>query len=94
MAKILIIDDEEMMCATLSTLVERKKHVATSAMTLREGIDLAANEDFDVVFLDVKMPDGNGLDALPTIEASPSNPEVIIMTGFGDPNGAELAIKC
>ena len=94
MAKILIIDDEEMMCATLSTLVERKKHIATSAMTLREGIDLAASEDFDVVFLDVKMPDGNGLDALPTIEASPSNPEVIIMTGFGDPNGAELAIKC
>ena len=94
MAKILIIDDEEMMCATLSTLVERKKHVATSAMTLREGIDLAARDDFDVVFLDVKMPDGNGLDALPVIEASPSNPEVIIMTGFGDPNGAELAIKC
>jgi two-component system NtrC family response regulator len=94
MAKILIVDDEEMMCATLSTLVERKKHVATSAMTLREGIDLAARDDFDVVFLDVKMPDGNGLDALPAIEASPSNPEVIIMTGFGDPNGAELAIKC
>ncbi|MCD6152068.1 MAG: sigma-54-dependent Fis family transcriptional regulator [Deltaproteobacteria bacterium] len=94
MAKILIVDDEEMMCATLSTLVERKKHVATSAMTLREGIDLAARDDFDVVFLDVKMPDGNGLDALPVIEASPSNPEVIIMTGFGDPNGAELAIKC
>ena len=94
MAKILIIDDDEMMCATLSTLVERKNHVATSAMTLKGGIDLAANGEFDVVFLDVKMPDGNGLDALPTIESSPSNPEVIIMTGFGDPNGAELAIKC
>lgn len=93
MAKILIVDDEEMMCVTLSTLVERKKHVATSAMTLKEGIDLATREDFDLVFLDVKMPDGNGLDALPTIQASPSNPEVIIMTGFGDPNGAELAIK-
>jgi two-component system NtrC family response regulator len=93
MAKILIIDDEEMMCATLSTLVVRKKHIATSAMTLQEGILLAASEDFDLVFLDVKMPDGNGLDVLPTIQASPSNPEVIIMTGFGDPNGAELAIK-
>lgn len=94
MAKILIIDDEEMMCATLSTLVERKGHVATSAQTLKEGISVAAEDTFDVVFLDVKMPDGNGLDALQTIEASPSNPEVIIMTGFGDPNGAELAIKC
>jgi len=94
MAKILIIDDEEMMCATLSTLVERKKHVATSAMTLKEGTELAVKGDFDVVFLDVNLPDGSGLDALPTIEASPSKPEVIIMTGFGDPNGAELAIKC
>ncbi len=94
MAKILIIDDEEMMCETLSTLVERKKHKATSAVTLGKGIDLADRGDFDIVFLDVKMPDGNGLDALPKIQASKSNPEVIIMTGFGDPNGAELAIKC
>ena len=94
MAKILIIDDDEMMCTTLETLVTRKKHQASSAMTLTAGIALAETENFDVVFLDVKMPDGNGLDALPTIEASPSNPEVIIMTGFGDPNGAELAIKC
>ncbi len=94
MAKILIIDDDEMMCSTLSMLVERKNHQATSAMTLKDGIELATTANFDVVFLDVKMPDGNGLDALPTIESSPSNPEVIIMTGFGDPNGAELAIKC
>ncbi len=93
MAKILIIDDEEMMCTTLSTLVGRKGHTAESALTLKEGIAVAAAGDFDVVFLDVKMPDGNGLDALQTIEASPSNPEVIIMTGYGDPNGAELAIR-
>ena len=94
MAKILIIDDDEMMCSTLAMLVERKKHVSTCAMTLKDGIGLANSNDFDVVFLDVKMPDGNGLEALPKIESSPSNPEVIIMTGFGDPNGAELAIKC
>ena len=94
MARILIIDDDEMMCATLSTLVERKNHEAVSALTLKDGMTLAVNDNFDVVFLDVKMPDGNGLNALQTIDASPSNPEVIIMTGFGDPNGAELAIKC
>lgn len=93
MAKILIVDDDEMMCSTLSSLVERKGHEATSAMTLREGLDHAASGEFDVVFLDVKMPDGNGLATLPQIESSPSAPEVIIVTGFGDPNGAELAIK-
>lgn len=93
MAKILIVDDDEMMCSTLSSLVERQGHTASSAVTLKNGIALAENEDFDVVFLDVKMPDGNGLEALPKIEASTSSPEVIIVTGFGDPNGAELAIK-
>lgn len=93
MPNILIIDDDDMMCTTLSTLVERKGHCAVSCMTLQEGIATAVEQDFDVVFLDVKMPDGNGLDALPKIEASPSSPEVIIMTGYGDPNGAELAIK-
>ncbi len=93
MSNILIIDDDDMMCTTLTTLVERKGHSAISCMTLRDGLAAAGQEDFDVVFLDVKMPDGNGLDALPKIETSRSSPEVIIMTGYGDPNGAELAIK-
>jgi two-component system NtrC family response regulator len=93
MSNILIIDDDDMMCTTLSTLVERKGHQADCAMTLREGIRFAEAQNFDVVFLDVKMPDGNGLEALAKIEGSPSSPEVIIMTGYGDPNGAELAIK-
>lgn len=93
MAEILIIDDDEMMCETLAALVERKGHHAACAMTIKQGLMLATDQDCDVVFLDVKMPDGNGLDALSAIETSPTQPEVIIVTGFGDPNGAELAIK-
>jgi len=93
MAKILIIDDDEMMCSTLSTLVARKKHQAESVTTLKQGLELAGKENYDVVFLDVNMPDGNGLEYLPQIEMVGSTPEVIIITGFGDPNGAELAIK-
>lgn len=93
MAKILIIDDDEMMCSTLATLVERKGHESLCANTIRDGIQRSADNEVDVVFLDVKMPDGNGLEALAEIESAPSEPEVIIVTGFGDPNGAELAIK-
>ena len=93
MSKILIIDDDEMMCATLSALIQRKGYAPTCATTLQQGRALVKTEDFDIVFLDVKMPDGNGLDFLPQIDAAPSTPEVIIITGFGDPDGAELAIK-
>ena len=93
MAKILIIDDDELICATLTRLVRGKGHDASSALNLVEGLRQATEHPCDVVFLDVRLPDGNGLDLLPRIEALPTAPEVIIMTGFGDPNGAELAIK-
>ena len=93
MATILIIDDDNLMCDTMTRLIRRIGHESLSAQTLREGMELAVTQAFDVVFLDVRLPDGNGLDLLPKFEAIPSSPEVIIMTGFGDANGAELAIK-
>jgi two-component system NtrC family response regulator len=93
MATILIIDDDHLMSETMTRMVRRLGHETLSGATLAEGLALAASHECDVVFLDVRLPDGNGLDALPRIDALPCHPEVIIMTGFGDPNGAELAIK-
>jgi two-component system NtrC family response regulator len=93
MAKILIIDDDQMICQSLSLVARRKGYEATCAYTLRDGLEKATGETYDVVFLDVRMPDGNGLDLLPQLEKLSSSPEIIIMTGYGDPHGAELAIK-
>jgi len=93
MAKILIIDDEETMCESLSLVARRSGHDTVCASTLAEGLEKACSEPVDVVFLDVRMPDGNGLDLLPQLAKSPSRPEIIIMTGFGDARGAELAIN-
>jgi two-component system, NtrC family, response regulator len=94
MAKLLIIDDDELMVSSLSLMAGRLGHEPASAFSLAEGIEKNASEEFDVVFLDVRMPDGNGLQALPRLTETPSNPEVIIITGFGEPDGAELAMKC
>ncbi len=96
MVQVLIIDDDEMFCEMLSDMVQRQGHTATTAYTFKEGRNKAAIDDYDVdvVFLDVKLPDGNGLDLLPVIRNSLSKPEVIIITGAGDPDGAELAINC
>ena len=93
MAHILIIDDDESTRYSLSRMVRRMGHTCTAASTLREGKEKASSEEIDVVFLDVRMPDGSGLDALPAIRHSASSPEVIIITGYGDPDGAELALK-
>jgi two-component system NtrC family response regulator len=93
MARILIIDDDENICYSLSRLARQLDHEADCAATLKEGLEKVTSEDVDVVFLDVRMPDGNGLDVLPEIQASSGAPEVIISTGYGDADGAELAIN-
>ncbi|HAR95976.1 MAG TPA: Fis family transcriptional regulator, partial [Deltaproteobacteria bacterium] len=93
MANVLIVDDDAGMCDVLSTMVRRMGHEAGCTHTLREGMREVFARPLDVVFLDIRMPDGSGLDALPRIREVASPPEVIIMTGYGDPNGAELAIK-
>lgn len=93
MASVLIIDDDKGMCYTLSEMVRQKKHEAVCAHTLKDGLKTATSGFFDVVFLDVMLPDGIGLDIIPNILETPSKPEVIIITSKGDPDGAELAIK-
>jgi two-component system, NtrC family, response regulator len=93
MAKILIIDDDRTISNMIGDMVRELGHEAVSSFTLKEGLMAVGSESCDVVFLDVRLPDGNGLEVLPRIQASPSAPEVIIITGFGDPDGAELAIK-
>jgi len=93
MAEILIIDDDKLICEAISALVGTLGHNTATGQTLAEGLRLAQERPFDVVFLDVRLPDGNGLDVLPQIRSTPSTPEIIILTGYGDPDGAELAIK-
>ena len=92
MARILIVDDEETVCQSLAFVGQRSGHATVCENTLAAALKRAASEPFDVVFLDVRMPDGNGLELLPRLAQTPSRPEIIIMTGYGDPQGAELAI--
>jgi two-component system NtrC family response regulator len=93
MARVLITDDDEIFSEMLSDIVIRSGHSASKAMSIKEGLEKTLSESFDVVFLDIHLPDGNGLDILPKIRDTASSPEIIIITGYGDSNGAELAIK-
>ncbi len=93
MADVLIIDDDEKICKMLSRILKSSGHNFETAFTLHDGEEKAFSRSFDMVFLDVFLPDGNGLEALPRLRKTPSSPEVIIMTGEGNADGAELAIK-
>jgi len=93
MARILIIDDDPQVCETLQSLNFRLGHECLAAHTLKDGLEQLGRMEFDLVFLDVRLPDGNGLQALGQIRNQTSPPDVIVLTGQGDPEGAELAIQ-
>ena len=93
MATILIIDDDKLICDWIANVVTRLGHHPVSTHLLREGLRKVQSEPFDIVFLDVQMPDGSGLEIMPKIKAARSSPEIIVITGLGDPDEAELAIQ-
>lgn len=92
MAKILIIDDDTSVCHMISRIARKEGHEAVAVQTLEDGMDALCADVFDCVFLDVFLPDGNGLEHITDITTRPAPPEVIIITGYGDPDGAEMAI--
>jgi two-component system NtrC family response regulator len=94
MASILIIDDDRDFCETMQSLVVRMDHECLAAYTLKDGIALLQKQQIDLLLLDVRLPDGNGIESLPAIkESSISAPEIFIITGIGDPDSAEIAIR-
>ena len=93
MATVLIIDDNKLICDWISDVVARLGHRPVSAQLLREGLRKLRSEPFDVVFVDVSLPDGSGLESMPEIKSTLSSPEIIVITGLGHPDEAELAIK-
>ncbi|BBO66210.1 Fis family transcriptional regulator [Desulfosarcina alkanivorans] len=93
MAKILLIDDDHMLCEMVCRKLHTLGHETVSAHTLSHGLEAAFGATFDLLLLDVRLPDGSGLEALPQFRATEYRPEVIIITGEGDPEGAELALE-
>ena len=93
MAHILIVDDDTLFCEMLVSAMELQGHVAAVAHSVTEGMALLQTQRFEVALLDVRLPDGNGLDMLNRMRELPEAPEAVMITAAGDPDGAELAIN-
>jgi len=93
MSRILIIDDDMAVNDLLAKVVAKMGHSAQSAGSAQEGLSTAREQPFDLVLLDVGLPDADGLNILPRLREHPQAPEVIIITGNGNPDAAEMAIK-
>jgi two-component system, LytTR family, response regulator len=82
----LIVDDEAPARAELRYLLEKtgEIEVVGEAASVREALALAARVDYDVVFLDVSMPELTGIDAARELAAWPKRPLVVFVTAHQD----------
>ena len=83
MAKLLIVDDEEVIRSTLQEILEYEDYETDLAADGKEGLDMLLNQTYDAVICDIKMPKMNGLELLAkSVEQKPETP-VIMISGHG-----------
>jgi len=90
---ILLVDDEEAFRKLLAIELGHSGFQVDAAGTLAAARALLASRNFHVVFLDVRLPDGNGLDFLHEVRESSPNTEVVMLTAFGTVQEAIRAMK-
>jgi len=93
MTTVLIIDDDQLFAETVADRLDSLGYGSDCVHTLAMGLEVAGKGSYDIVLLDVYLPDGNGLQVIDQLRSVPSEPQVIIITGQGHPDGAELAIR-
>ena len=90
---ILIIDDEASLRQTLARILQRDGYEVTSVASGTEGISIVAQHPFDLVYLDIRMPDMNGLDVLQSIHTGLPELPVILFTAQPDLHSAVEALR-
>jgi len=91
--RILIIDDEPTLRQTLARILQRAGFEVTTAASGNEGLGFLARQPFDLIYLDIRMPDMTGLEVLKVIHAQLPETPVILFTAQPDLNSALEALR-
>jgi len=91
---VLIVDDDELICKQLSKELARNYFETKIAYNAKTALDiLDENENIDIIFIDLKLPDMHGLDMLKKVKKEHPGCEVIIITGYGNIDVAIQSLK-
>ncbi len=94
MARILIVDDEPSMRRVLATILAREQHELTEAESIAAARAALSAEPFDVLLVDQRLPDGEGLGLLSAVrEADPLTP-LVLVTAYATVELAVEAMRC
>jgi two-component system nitrogen regulation response regulator NtrX len=83
-AKVLIIDDEEAIRSSLKMILEYEGYECVLAANGEAGLKIAERESPDLVFLDIKMPQMDGMEVLKRLKVGEGSPPVVMISGHAD----------
>jgi len=90
---ILIIDDEAGLRQMMARVLQRAGYEVTTAADGKDGLALASEHPFDLLYLDIRMPGPNGLEVLKTIHAEFPDLPVVLFTAQPDVHSAVEALR-
>jgi DNA-binding NtrC family response regulator len=91
--KVLVVDDEAVVVNSIRKILTRKGFAIEEAFTCKDALAQVFTHDYDLVLLDMKMSDGNGMEVLQKIKAKRPNLRVVIVTGYASIDTAVEAIQ-
>lgn len=93
MKRILIVDDDRELRSSLAFVLKEAGYQTEEASSAREALELAGNDDFDVVLLDVIMPKSGKINALAELRRVSPRSKIVMITAFATIENAVDAIK-
>jgi excisionase family DNA binding protein len=81
---VLVIDDDDAICSLFKDTLEEAGHTVTTASESSKGLELAKDKDYNLVFLDLRMPGMDGAELLRQIRVAKPELPVTIITGYPD----------
>ena len=91
--RILIIDDELEMCLSLAELLESHGYSTEYATGIRDAATILESRNFHLILLDIRMPDGNGVEFLHVIKARDRSIPVLMISAYASVENVARAMK-
>ncbi len=82
--RILVVDDEDALRTVLSSELEGEGYHVRSAADGQEAINVLGSQEFDLILLDIKMPNVDGFEVLKFVKERIPKTKVVMLTGFAD----------